>query len=278
MSKKRQPEPIVESLAIIVPAERAWDALSSPRVLGDLLMGHVEMDTRPGRPFSWHWGVWAGAAPGKGDFTWRGKVLDAVPGSTLVLGGSGMTAVFTVKGDAGASLVTVVQGSVPPRADAEGHRYGWADFLLKLKTQLERPPLADAIFLRTLVRATPAEILRTWLSPTAMGKVLPGKVKSQAKPGGRFEWVRKESKGVKDSGVFLEIVKGHRLAFTWGAGAPVSEVRVAAEATPYGALVSLEQLSPSQIAGRNLEGQRRFWSHLLERLRVYFFYGRKIRG
>jgi uncharacterized protein YndB with AHSA1/START domain len=285
VAKKRPPEPIVEALAIAVPPERAWEALTSPRVLGDLVMGHVEMDTKPGRRFSWHWGVWEAAAPGKSDaraFTWRGTVLDAVPGSTLVLGGAGeSTVVFTVKGGSGASLVTVVQGDVPRGFDLEEYRYGWADFLLRLKTHLERPPYSDTVFLRTLVRGTPAQILSAWLSPAAMSKLLPGRARMQARTGGRFEWQLKAPQETKFTGAFLEIAKPRRVAFTFEAGGKPCEVRLSAERTPYGTLVSLEQLGTANVAGRHEhpEGSgRRFWAHLLERLRVYFFYGRKIRA
>lgn len=275
--KKPPPEPIVEALAIAVPPERAWEGLTSPRVLGDIVMGHVEMDWRPGRPFVWHWGVWAKAAPGRADasvHTWRGTVLDAVPGSTVVLGAAGeSTAVLTVKGEGAASLVTVVQGSAPPGVDLEDYRYGWADFLLKLKTLLERPASAQAIYLRTLVRATPAEILRAWLSPAAMSRILPAKAKIQPRKTGRFEWAWKAPKGARDSGRFIEIEKGRHLAFTWEATTPASEVRLAVEKTPYGALVALEHLGASPWRG-HLE---RRWAHLLERLRAYFYYGRKIR-
>lgn len=278
MPKKAPPEPIVEALAVAVPPERAWESLTSPRVLGDIVMGHVEMDSRPGRPFVWHWGVWAKAAPAKvaqKEFSWRGQVLDAVPHSTLVLGGAGESVVtLTVKGEGGASLVTVVQGDVPKGAHLEDYRQGWADFLLKLKTLLERRPDAGSIYLRALLRATPAQVLQSWLSATAMSKLLPGKAKVQAKKGGRFEWVWKEPAGAKNSGRFIEIEKGHhRLAFTWDATDPPTEVRLAVEKTPYGALVALEHLGAKPWQ-RPLE---RRWAHLLERMRVYFHYGKKIR-
>jgi len=277
----------VESLAIAVPAGRAWEALTSPRVLGDLLMGHVEMDTRPGRPFVWQWGVWARAAPrGRGDFTWRGTVLDAVPGPTLILGGAGLTVVFTAKGEGNSSLLTVVQGSAPPGAKLEDYRYGWADFLLRLKTLLEPPAQPDAIYLRTLVRATPAEIIRAWLSSRAMSQILPGNAKIRPQAGGRFEWQWKDAEGVKVSGAFLEIQKNHWVSFTWETTTPPSEVRLAADRAPYGTLVSLVHLSAAllrnstssgQAAGAGRRSYERMWAHLLERLRAYFYYDKKIR-
>ena len=85
----RKPEgAIVEALAILVPAERVWTALTSPRDLGQLLLGRVEMAPKPGAPLLWQWGVWEKIAPGggRGRHTWKGRVLDVVPGSTLVLG------------------------------------------------------------------------------------------------------------------------------------------------------------------------------------------------
>jgi uncharacterized protein YndB with AHSA1/START domain len=274
MAKKTPPEPIVEALAIAVPPERAWEALTGSRVLGDIVMGHVEMDWRPGRPFTWHWGVWEKAAPRPRpkECTWKGHVLDSVPGSTLVLGGAGQSlAVLTVKGEGGTSLVTVTQADVPKPFDLEDYRYAWADFLLKLKTLLERNPAAQSTYLRTLVRATPAEVLRAWLSPAAMSKILPGKVKLKAKPGARFEWTWKAD-GAKNSGRFLEIERGHRVSFTWEGSHAPSEVRLSAERTPYGALVALEHLG---FAPARTHNERR-WAHLLERLRAYFFYGKTI--
>ena len=280
MAKKKLPEPVVESLAVAVPPERAWEALTSARVMGDIVMGHVEMDTRPGHSFVWDWGVWAKCAPGRADYAWRGTILDSVPGSTLVLSGGPMTAVFTVKGARDSSLITVVQPSIPPRTKIEDFQHGWADFLLKLKTLLERPAHAENTYWRALVRAKPAEILRAWLSPTAVSKILPGKAKIQAKPGGRFEWRWKHPEGAVDSGTLLEIVKGHRVSATWESTKPPSEVRFAAEQTPYGALVSLEHMGVHHdlLAGPERGSYGRMWSHLLERLRVYFFYGKKIRA
>jgi len=277
-SKKKAAEPIVESLAIAVSPARAWEALTSPRVLGDVVMGHVEIDPRPGKPFVWQWNVWAKAAPGKvreSDFTWRGHVLDAVPGSTLVLGGAGeSTAVLTVKGEGDSSLVTVVQAGVTRGHNLDEYRQGWADFLLKFKTLLERPPYNEEVFLRTLMKATPAQVIAAWLSATALGKLLPGKAKVQGRAGGQYEWQRKDRKGSKETGRFIEIAKHHRVSFTWGAGNRPREVRISAEKTPYGALVSLEQIGTS---GGFHESDRRMWAHLLERMRVYFHYGRKIR-
>lgn len=270
VSKKQTPEPVVEALAIAVPPERAWEALTGSKVIGDIVMGHVEMDSRPGKPFAWHWGVWEKCSPKKGGHAWSGTILDVVPGSTLVLSGSGSTTVLTVKGEGEASLVTVVHAA--PAGSTEDFRYGWADFLLKLKTLLERRPASSQTYLRTLVRATPVEVLRAWLSPTVMSKILPGKVKVQAKRGGRFEWTWKHT-GQKDSGHFLEIEKGHRVAFSWEGTAPPSEVRFSAERTPYGALVSLEHIG--FVPARGLVERR--WAHLLERLRAYFYYGKKIR-
>jgi uncharacterized protein YndB with AHSA1/START domain len=282
MKKKRKQEPIVEVLAISVPAERVWHALTTPSLLGDLIMGHVEMDWRPGRPFQWNWSVWAAAAPGRvqaGQFTWRGRILDSVPGSTLVLGGPGeSTATLTLKGQAEASLVTVVQGETPG-VDLERYRHDWADFLLKLKTLLEQPPAEDAIFVRTLMRATPQQVIQAWTNARAMSALLPGRAEVQARKNGQYVWLRKSG---MEKGVFLEIVKGRRVAFTWEAGEAagragrISEVRVNAEQTPYGVLVSLEQ-SGAAAVGRGLAVQRRAWAHLLERMRVFFHFGKKIR-
>ena len=269
MSKK-PPEPVVEALAIAVPPDRAWEALTSSKIIGDIVMGHVEMDSRPGKPFAWHWGVWEKCSPKKGSHAWSGTILDAVPGSTLVLGGGGSAATLTVKGEGEAALVTVVHAA--PADSTEDYRYGWADFLLKLKTLLERRPASSQTYLRTLVRGTPAEVLRAWLSPATMSRVLPGKVKIQAKRGGPFEWLWKHG-GQRDSGRFLEIEKGHRVAFSWEASNPPSEVRLSAERTPYGALVSLEHIG--FLPARD-QAERR-WAHLLERLRAYFYYGKKIR-
>lgn len=283
--RKKSPDPIVEQLAIAVPVQRLWQALTDPRFLGDLVLGHVEMDWRPGRPFVWHWGEWEKAAPKKGDFAWRGTVLDSVPGAALVLGGSGNPVVtFTVKGEGSASLVTIIQAEGPKGIDREAFRYGWADFLLKLKTRLEPPGLLDALYLRTLVRGTPGEILHSFLSGKTLGKLLPGKAEVQARPQGRFEWQWKGTEA-RATGSIIEFQKGHRIALAWEATAPASEVRIEATKTPYGTLVSLEHLNlghgrvgvAASSPARDRESYRRLWAQLLERLRCYFFYGKKIR-
>ncbi|HEV8385285.1 MAG TPA: SRPBCC family protein [Candidatus Acidoferrales bacterium] len=275
MPKRQPPAPIVESLAVAVSPARAWDALTNPRFLGDIMMGHVELDARPGQPFVWKWGVWDEAAPGKGSHDWRGTVLDVVPGSMLILSGGASTAVLTVNGEGNSSLITAVQMVTEPSA-GEDFQYGWADFLLRVKTLLEPHPSGDALYLRTLMRATPAEVIGAWLSPTVMSKILPGKVTLKAKPGGRFAWQWKHPKGAKNSGAFLEITKGRHVAFTWEGGPQPSEVRLSAERTPYGAFVSLEHLRlPPGASRRAIE---RMWAHLLERLRVYFYFGKKIRA
>jgi uncharacterized protein YndB with AHSA1/START domain len=277
-----KPQPVVESLAIAVPPARAWEALTSPAVIGQITMGHVEMDPRPGRPFLWRWNVWAQAAPVKESHAWQGTVLDAVPGSTLVLHGGSSTAILTVKGEGAASLVTVVHVTSSANV-AEDYRYAWADFLLRLKTLLERPATGDSIYLRTLVRGRPDEIIRAWLSPAAMNKLLPGKAKIEPRAGGRFEWAWKDPAGVKDSGTFIEIVKGRRVSFSWMGTLKPSEVRLSAEQTPYGAMVALEHLGVSPHAthgppGRGRQSFGRMWAHLLERLRCYFYFDKKIRS
>lgn len=275
MAKKAKlPDPIVEALAISASPEKVWAALTSPRALGDIVMGHVEMDPRPNKPFHWPWSVWAASAPVKGDPSWRGLVLDVVPGCALVLSGEGLTLTITVKGERGSALVTLIQSSFPPGAAREDFQYAWADFLFKLKTLLEHAPVEDAIYIRTLVRGKPGDIIKTWLSPAAMSKILPGKVKIEAKGGGDYSWQRKEG---AITGKFIEIAKDQSVSFTWqgeGLSRP-GEVRLSAMPTPYGSMVALELRAADTI--RHLEHHRRFWAHLLERLRVYFYYGKKIR-
>ncbi len=273
--KNKAPDPVIEALAISAPVETVWTALTGPRVLGDIVMGRVEMDAKPSRPFHWSWSVWAAAAPKKGAAAWRGLVLDAVPGAALVLSGEGMTVTITVKGEHGSTLVTLIQSSFPPGATREDFQYAWADFLFKLKTLLEHAPIEDAIFIRALVRAKPGEIIKTWLNPAAMSKIVPAKVKLEAKPGGAFLWKRKEG---DVSGKFLEIAKDQSVSFTWqGEGlARPGEVRLSAVPTPYGSIVALELRAADTL--RHLEHHRRFWAHLLERVRVYFYYGKKIRA
>jgi uncharacterized protein YndB with AHSA1/START domain len=285
--RKSPPEPIVEQLAIAVPAARAWEALTTPSLLGDVVLGPVQIDPRPGRPFLWRWRIWEKAAPGRvgpREYVWRGRVLDVVPGAALVLGGAGeSTATLTVKGEGLASLVTVVQADVPSYADGERYRADWADFLLKLKTRLEPPAFPGALYRRALVAASPNDVLRAALSSTAMSKLLPGKAKVSPQPGGRFEWRWKE--GGSAAGKIIEFVKGQRLAFTWEATAPATEVRLAAARTPMGALVSIEHLglipgrfrAVGQAPANDRESYYRLWAHLLERMRVYFHFGGKIR-
>jgi uncharacterized protein YndB with AHSA1/START domain len=289
MAKKKKPaEPIVEQLAIALPPAAMWEALTSPRILGDVVLGHVQMDPRPGRPFVWSWRVWEKAAPGRirpQDCNWRGRVLDVVPGSTLVLGGAGeSTATLTVKGEGAASLVTVVQADVPHGADLEEYREGWTDFLLKLKTRLEPPAMPEAVYRRALIPAAPNDVLRAALSASAMAKLLPGKAKIAARPGGRFEWQWKHS-GARAAGKILEFEKGHRLALSWEATAPASEVRLSAVRMPAGSVVSLEHLglfsgrfrAVGEAPARDRAGYYRLWAHLLERMRAYFHFGKRIR-
>ncbi|MBI2956595.1 MAG: SRPBCC domain-containing protein [Acidobacteria bacterium] len=178
----KKPGSIVQTLAVLVPPERAWRALTSARELGWLLVGRVEMGAEPGARFRWHWGAWEKAAPRRpSGSAWEGTVLDAVPGSTLVLGPEPLTT-LTVKGQAGATLVTVAQ-AVPPQQKAEEFEYGWADFLLRLKTLLETEQLEREILVRALVRATPAQIYRAWLAPKALATAAwPGQSESE---GGR---------------------------------------------------------------------------------------------
>jgi uncharacterized protein YndB with AHSA1/START domain len=289
LPKQKTTAPIVESLAIAVPAERLWEAVTTPRVIGDIVMGHVEIHAKPGATFVWEWGEWKKAAPAKGSHAWRGTVLDAVPGSTLVLGSDDAAVTLTVKGQGSSALITVVHATTT-RTPREDYQYGWADFLLKLKTLLERNPAAPSLYLRTLVRARPAEIIRAWTSAAVMSKLLPGTAKMQPRAGGAFDWRWKEPEGLAATGKFLEIVAGHRVAFTWRAGMlagkgkktvlvspqqTFDEVRLSAEETPYGALVSLEHAGLP--LGRLREQRERMWAHLLERLRVFFYFGRKIR-
>jgi uncharacterized protein YndB with AHSA1/START domain len=107
---------------------------------------------------------------------------------------------------------------------------------------------------------------------------LPGRAKITAKKGGRFQWDWNEPEGLAASGTFLEIAPRHRASFTWetpNQRTVPSEVIFAAEATPYGALVSLEHRGGAR--GFAQQEFARLWPRLLERLRAYFLFGRKIR-
>ncbi len=272
---KKEIGPVVESLAVAVPPARAWQALTSPRDLSRILFGRVELEPKPGTPFRWHWGMWEKVAAKRGDYSWRGSVLDVVPGSTLVLGDLGQAGVvcITVKGDANASLVTIVQQADLRRANLEDYRHGWADFLLRFKTYLEFQPGGNDLLLRALVRGTPGDVIRTWLNAKEMAKILPGKVTLAPKVGGKFLW---EWRGRRDSGTFLEIERGSHIAFTWEGTRRPSEVRLAAGRAPYGNLVSLHHTG---LVGPDGAGWPRFheWHELLERLRCYLYFGKKIR-
>ena len=279
---KKALAPVAESLAIAVPPARAWQALTSPTELGRILFGRVELEPKPGAPFHWRWGLWEKLAPKKADYSWRGTVLDVVPGSTLVLGDSGQMGVvcFTVKGDPEASLVTVVQPSPAQPRLAEDYRHGWADFLLRFKTYLEFQPGKSDLLLRVLVRGTPADAIRAWLEPKQLAKILPGKASGKPKVGGKFLW---EWRGRRDSGTYLEIERSSHIAFTWestrlagGRPSRPSEVRIAAGRAPYGTLVSLYHAG---LTGADTASWQRFheWHELLERLRCYLYFGKKIR-
>jgi len=273
---RRTVKPIVEALAVLAPPERVWTALTWPRDLGLITLGRVEMKAEPGAAFSWQWGVWEKIAPGAkpARFTWRGTVLDVVPGSTLVIGSPVVT--LTVKGQGGAALVTVVQGAARPGEKLADYVHGWADFLLKLKTLLETERWEGEVLTRALVRATPAEVYRLWLNPKALAKLLPGKAKVQARVGGRFSWQHKTGKHIH-SGTILELVRNRRVSFTWESTSPASEVALEAQATPYGALVSVHHTGLLGLNRGQVFSQRMFWLGLLERLRAYCWFQGKIR-
>ncbi len=271
---KEKRSAVVESLAILTPPERVWAALTSPRELGLLLLGRVEMGATPGTPFSWRWGVWEKVAPGRAaDFRWEGTVLDVVPGSTLVLGPSPVVC-FTVQGRGDTALVTATQGVSSP--EQKEYEYGWADFLLRLKTNLESENLEREVLARALLRATPQQAYRAWLSPPALARIIPGKAKVAAKAGGRFTWQHKRGKH-QHSGVLLELRKGRALSFTWESTRPPSEVRIEAQPTPYGTLVAVHHTGLVGLNRGQLFAQRVFWLRLLERMRCYFYFKGKIK-
>lgn len=274
---RRKEEAIVESLAVLRPVERVWTALTSPRELGLLLLGRVEMRAEPGAPLRIaEWGVWEKVAPKrKGGYTWEGKVLDVVPGSTLVLGPEPLV-VFTVKGEGEATLVTVAQGAPRPPQKAEDYEYGWADFLLRLKTNLETEHALSDVLARALVRAKPAAIYRGLLSAKALAKILPGKAKVQAKAGGRFSWQHKRSVHAH-TGAILELRKDRRISFSWESTNPASEVAVEAQPMSYGTLVSVHHTGLLRLNPGQLFSQRMYWWRLLERLRCYFYFKGRIR-
>jgi len=274
---RRKQEAIVESLAVLRPVERVWAALTSPRELGLLLLGRVEMRAEPGAPLRWQWGVWEKVAPKrKGGYTWEGKVLDVVPGSTLVLGPEPLV-VFTVKGEGEATLVTVAQGAPRPPQKAEDYEYGWADFLLRLKTNLETERAQGDVLARALVRAKPAEIYRGLLSAKALAKILPGKATVQAKAGGRFSWQHKRSVHAH-TGAILELRKDRRISLAWESTNPASEVTIEAQPMSYGTLVSVHHTGLLRLNPGQLFCQRMYWWRLLERLRCYFYFKGNIRS
>lgn len=278
---RKEEKPVVESLAVLAPAERVWAALTGPRDLGLITLGRVELKPEPGAAFSWQWGVWEKVAPGAkpGRFTWRGTVLDVVPGSTLVLGSPVVT--LTVKGQGGAALATVVQGAARPGEKLEDYAQGWADFLLKLKTLLETERWEREVLARALVRATPAEVYRLWLNPQALAQLLPGKATVKAKAGGRFSWQHRLARQAH-TGTFLELHRNKRISFTWeapeGSGRPASEAALEAQPTPYGTLVSVHHTGLLGLSREQLFSQRMFWLRLLERLRAYCWFQGKIKS
>ena len=272
--------PLVEALAVLRPVERVWAALTGPRDLGLLILGQVEMRAEPGAAFRWQWGVWEKIAPGggRGRYTWRGQLLDVVPGSTLVFGPRPVVT-LTVKGDAGATLVTVVQESPPPGQEMADSEYGWADFLLRLKTHLETEEAEHEVLVRALVKATPQQIYRAWLSAAALRKILPGRAQVKAKVGGRFSWQHERGKHVH-GGVFLALERNRKISFTWEGrtGEPVTEVALGMQPAPYGTLVSVHHTGLGRLNRGQLFGQRMFWLRLLERLRCYCNFGGKIKA
>lgn len=277
-AKKREPI-VVQSLAIEVPPERVWRALTTPRDLAQIVLGKVEMRVAPGAAFSWQWGVWEAVAPklrGR-SYRWQGRLLDCVPGSTLVLGPQPVVT-LTVKGEGDSALVTVAQGAsgLPRGEKLEDYEHGWADFLLKLKTLLESERAQNELLVRALLRATPQQVYRAWLDAKTMAKILPGKAKVAARVGGRFAWQHTLSKHVHQ-GTFLELEKNRTIAFTWESTQPASEVRIGMSAMPYGTLLSIHHRGLLRMNPGQLFGQRTYWSRLLERLRCFFYFKGKIR-
>ena len=267
---KREPV-VAESLAIEAPVARVWAALTSRHDLAQIVFGKVEMAATPGAAFSWQWGVWG--------FTWQGRVLDSVPGSTLVLGPKPVVT-LTVKGEGADTLVTVTQfvpeGSGPGRKKLADYEYGWADFLLKLKTLLETESARNEVLVRHLMRATPAQVYRAWLSPRTLAKLIPGKAKVAARVGKRFAWQHKLSKHVHQ-GTFLELERNRTIAFTWEATQPASEVRIGMNAAPYGTLVAVRHTALLGLNPGQLYAQRTYWNRLLERLRYILYFKGRIR-
>ncbi len=271
--------PIVVRLAITAPVGLVWDTLTSPRELGLITLGPVKMSSTPGAPFRWRWGVYEKAAPGKqgakGSFQWEGTVLDSVPGSTLVLGPYPLVTI-TVKGEGGATLVTVTQ----PRGDAsdvEDYEEGWADFLIKLKTMLETRHWNTETLARAIVPATPRKVLASMLDDKALRLILPGKAKTSAKVGRQFSWhLSRAAKPL--TGTFLEIKKERRVVLQWDETRPASEVAIEAQPVAYGSLVSIHHTGLRRLGRKELFWQRMFWTRLLERLRCYHHFGGKIKA
>jgi uncharacterized protein YndB with AHSA1/START domain len=266
---------IAQSLAVLAPPERVWAALTSGRDLGQITLGRVEMAAEPGARFLWRWGVWEKVAPRGRESAWKGTLLDVVPGSTLVLGPKPVVT-LTVKGQGTVALVSVSQGAPPPGEKSEDYEHGWADFLLKLKTQLETEQLEREVLARVLVRATPAEVYRAWVQPKSLAKILPGRAQVRAKVGGRFAWQHRLGKHVH-AGVFLYLQKGRKLAFTWESTQPPSEVAVEAQPAPFGTIVAAHHTGLLRMHPGQRFAQRMYWLRLLERLRCYFYFGGKIR-
>ncbi|MFQ5695310.1 MAG: SRPBCC domain-containing protein [Terriglobia bacterium] len=274
MARTKKATVVGEPRAIMRPLERVGAALTTPRDPGALTFGRIEMRAEPGAAFSWHWGLWEKIAPRKGSFTWRGTVLDVVPHSTLVLGPDPVVT-LTVKGQGSSTLVTVVQpvtGKV-----GEDYEYGWADFLLRLKTRLETENLEGEVLARTLVKGSPQQVYRAWLDPKALVKILPGKARLKAKAWQRFSWQPKRSKEAC-AGIFLELRKNKRISFTWEATQPASEVDLGMQPAPYGTLVSVHHKGLARLRRGQLFELQRFWSRLLERLRGYAYFKGKIKA
>ena len=292
MAPKKRKAALVESLAIEAPPDRVWAALTSPRDLTQLVLGKIEMSATPGAGFSWEWAVWKTMARTGGSFTWQGRVLDAVPGSTLVLGPDPVVT-LTVKGEGSSTLLTVVQGA-PPKLRGEDYEYGWADFLLKLKTLLETEPMQNELLVRALMRASSQQVYRAWLSPKTLAKIIPGKAQlsprpNQARVGGRFAWQHQLGKHVH-RGTFLELKQNRTIAFSWesaeprpesrrgvGTGQPPSEVRIGIHPAPFGTLVSVQHTALLRMNPGQLFAQRTYWNRLLERFRCYFYFKGKIK-
>lgn len=124
-----------------------------------------------------------------------------------------------------------------------------------------------------LIPAPRERVFDAWLDPKMMARFMTGmpgttvpRVETDPRVGGRFLVVMRDDKDIPHEGVYREIARPERLAFTWESPHSVegSTVTLAFAEAEGGTLVTLTQVRFFDEARR--DGHRAGWSYILDRL------------